>query len=140
MQIKKLKEYCEKMLLNFDIENTTLLLGDKSYLIVDDKDMTIFGEDRVGNSRMVFVPPEFEDEREETRNEFHTDGYVYEFGGRWYTQDHDEVIQMNELRYIGRATQKLPTNSFLGIHSGYELMNGVGLYKDWVAKAKFLGV
>lgn len=134
MQINKLIKYCDKALLQYDIEGDCLLIDDKSYKIVDDPNMTIFDED------MEFIPPEFEDEREESRDEFETNGYVYEFGGRWYTQDHDEEIQLKELRYIGQARQKLHTKSFLGIHSGYELMNGVGLYKDWVNKAKFLGI
>src|SRR5690606_8316396 len=69
------------------------------------------------------------------------DGFVYYFGGRWYLQDADEEkAQLRELLYIGSSVQKLPTESFLGVHSGYELMNGMALYKNWVKKAKFLGV
>ena len=59
-------------------------------------------------------------------------GFVYEFGGRWYTQTKDEDLELNELCYIGKVKEKLPTNSFLGVRSGYELMNGLSLYKSWI--------
>jgi len=30
--------------------------------------------------------------------------------------------------------------SFIGVHSGNEILNGVGVYKNWIKKAKFLGI
>ena len=124
-QINKLKEYCKKMLLDFEIEENCLSLGDNLYRIIENDDRLLFDEE------LNFLPSEA-DELE--------DGYVFEFGGRWYLQNKDEEVTLTELCYIGKAKEKLPTNSFLGIRSSYELMNGLGLYKDWVKKAKFLGI
>lgn len=129
MVTKKLEKYLKEMLIPHEIDEERFLIlnydgEEREYLIVQD-DTMLFDED------LNFIPT----------TEFMVDGYVYYFGGRWYLQPADEKeARMVELRYLGKAQQKLPTESFLGIHSGYELMNGIGLYKDWVNKAKFLGV
>lgn len=122
VQINVLHNYCKRMLLNFNIEEDVLIFDDKRYLILD-QDAVIVDED--GD----FAPITSLD----------VDGFVYSFGGRWYLQSRTEELEMTELTYIGSAVEKVPTKSFLGIRSGYELMNGLSLYKDWVAKAKFLG-
>ena len=119
----KLHNYCKTMLLDFEIAGSLLLIDDKEYTILDEE-TTIVSEEG------FFNPSSREDS---------TTGFVYEFGGRWYLQDDVDELQMNELAYVGLAKEKLPTKSFLGIRSGYELMNGMGLYKDWISKAKFLG-
>lgn len=124
-QINKLKKYCQKMLLDYEIEEDVLSIQDKLYKIITDDNKILFDEE------LNFLS--------NTADEFE-DGYVYEFGGRWYLQNKDEGVTLTELCYIGRAREKLPTKSFLGIRSSYELMNGLGLYEDWVKKAKFLGV
>ena len=129
MQEKKLKQYCEMMLLQFEIEDGIFSVNDKDYLIIPG-DMNLFDED------FEFIPDTLSVLEEKTDG----DGFVYEFCGRWYLQDRGEDISFEELKYIGKAKQKLPIESFLGIHSGFELMNGIGLYKDWVKKAKFLGI
>ena len=69
---------------------------------------------------------------------------VFPFGVRWYyvnaRQDPSEM-QFQILRYVGNTPKQHHRCLFypLGIHSGYELLNGSGLLKDWCAKAKFLG-
>lgn len=125
IQHKKLERYCLKMLLKHSIEDNSLLkLDNKTYEIVDDS-QKLFDED------FKFLPISEKD----------IDGYVYMFGGRWYVQNvEDEEGTLTELKYIGEPNQKLPTNHFLGIHSGNELLNGVGMYSDWIKKALFLGV
>lgn len=123
---KKLGEYCKKMLLNFRItdSDTLVLIPDNlEYEIIGDKDL-LFDED------FNFSP---------TPN-FDSDGAVYEFCGHWYLQVWDEDVTMKPLKYVGSAAQKIKTNHFLGIHSGNELLNGVGLYGDWIKKAVFLGI
>ena len=125
-QAKKLKEYCVSRLLEFEIEGNGYLIlkGEKEYYIVN-QDAQIVNEDN------EFLPT--------CVNE--VDGFVFEFGGRWYLQDSDEEeLQLNELNYYCSAKQVVPTQAFLGIRSGFELMNGMGLYKDWIKKAKFLNV
>lgn len=122
---KELKKYCESKLLDFELsEDGILMLDNKEYCIVDDQE-TLFDSD------FTFLPS----------SEFDVDGYVYKFGGRWYLQDIEEKEgQLKELLNIGKAKQKLPIINFLGIHSGNEMLNGVGTYKKWLKKAKFLGV
>lgn len=69
---------------------------------------------------------------------------VFPFGRRWFYVDLREdpkEVQFKILRYVGRPYQSKQTCSFypLGIHSGFELLNGSGLMKDWCSKVKFLG-
>ena len=123
----KLYNYCTKMLLDFTIEGEFLSIDDNKFMILDDQ-INLIDEDGDFEPNTVFKLKE------------DVQGFVYEFGGRWYTQIKDEELQLKELSYVGSAKEKLPTKSFLGIRSGYELMNGLGLYKSWIAKAKFLGV
>lgn len=69
---------------------------------------------------------------------------VFPFGNRWYYVDIREepsTQQFHILRWIGNIPKQKITTEFypLGIHSGYELLNGSGLLKDWCAKSKWLG-
>ncbi len=69
---------------------------------------------------------------------------VFPFGNRWFYVDIREepaTQQFHILRWIGNTPeQKIKTDFYpLGIHSGYELLNGSGLLKDWCAKTKWLG-
>lgn len=127
MQIEKLEKYCKTMLLDFVIDESLLILGEEVYSIIEDDSKILFDEEMD-----FFQQEDWEDD---------IDGWVYEFGGRWYTQSKDSLeVEFKELKYVGKAIDKLGTKSFLGVRSGYELMNGMGLYGDWVKKAKFLGV
>lgn len=120
-KLENLLKYIRTMLLDAELSGNVLVIDNKQYLVLEDE--LILDEDG------EFAPITNED----------VDGFVYEFGGRWYTQLQDEEFTLSELCYIGTAKEKVPTKSFLGIRSGYELMNGMGLYKDWIAKGKFLG-
>ena len=67
---------------------------------------------------------------------------VFPFGCRWYYIDiRKSDAQFNILRYVGESPKFEHDCEFypLGIHSGYELLNGSGVLKDWCSKAKFLG-
>lgn len=121
-QIIKLENYCKGQLLLFEINGEILTINGTRYYIVSD-DQNVF---------QVELPQRYSEEEIEN--------YIYEFGGRWYFQKFGEEPTLTEVKYIGKAVQKIPTKSFLGIHSGYEIMNGVGVYKEWVKKGKFLGV
>lgn len=123
-RVTELEEYCKEMLLDFKVEDGFLEIDNKFLQIIDDNEK-LFTDDLLSMNKKL-------DEE--------ADGFVYQFGGRFYIQLANKEVCLDELCYIGKAKQKLPTKSFLGIHSGYELMNGVGLYKDWIKKAKFLGI
>lgn len=69
---------------------------------------------------------------------------VFPFGCRWFYIDirkDPKEVQFKILRYVGNSPSFEHQCDYypLGIHSGYELLNGSGLVKDWCAKAKFLG-
>lgn len=69
---------------------------------------------------------------------------VFSFGCRWYYIDirkDPSDLQFKILRYVGESPKFEHECGFypLGLHSGFELLNGSGLLKDWCAKAKFLG-
>lgn len=121
---KKLESYCNDMLLDFSIVEDKFEIDDKVYQIVP-------LENEIFDEVFEFVPV--------TNDE--VDGYIYYFGGRWYIQPFGEKVPiMEELVYLGKPNQKIETKAFLGIHSGYELLNGVGMYEQWINKANFLGI
>ena len=122
--LEKLTKYLDDKLIQYNIEGEIIEINDTSYSLVDESE-TIFNED------MEFEPSD---------NGLQIDGWIYEFAGRFYTQNiEDEELTLTELIYEGDSKQKLPTKSFLGIRSGYELGNGLGKYSNYVKKAKFLG-
>lgn len=111
-----LKEYLDKMLILHSIDSDILKIGKEEYRISDvpfDKNFNI-------------------------RND--NEDVVYYFMGRWYFHKEGTEFSLNELKNIGEVNQKNRIDTFLGIHSGYEILSGIGMYKDWIAKAKFLGV
>ena len=121
---KELEQHCEKMLLNYSIEGDVLIVGGNKYEIID-SEQVLFNED------FDFLP--YYDNGDINK-------FVYQFCGHWYIQEDGEETTMTPLKYIGEVKQRVQTNHFLGIHSGNELLNGVGLYSDWIKKAKFLGI
>lgn len=127
-QIDKLKEYCKNQLLDCEFKNDILYLSDSSQeLKIIDNDQLLLDEE------MKFVPS--------VGDKGDYQGWVFELAGRWYyLLREEEFCTLNELRYIGKAVQKLPTKNFLGIRSGYEMMNGTGMYPEYIKKAKFLGI
>lgn len=69
---------------------------------------------------------------------------VFPFGCRWFYVDLNvdpAEMQFQILRYVGQQPKFKHECEFypLGIHSGYELLNGSGILKDWCTKSKFLG-
>lgn len=69
---------------------------------------------------------------------------VFPFGCRWFYVDVREdlsEVQFHILRYVGDSPKFEHECEYypIGIHSGYELLNGSGLMRDWCVKTKFLG-
>lgn len=67
---------------------------------------------------------------------------VFKFGIRWYYVDiREENMPFHVLKYVGQPYEAVMKCDYypLGIHTGYELLNGSGLIKNWVAKAKHCG-
>lgn len=67
---------------------------------------------------------------------------IFKFGNRFYYQDiRESKPNFQLLKYIGTAKKGTIECDFypLGIHTGYELLNGSGSLVNWCKKAKFLG-
>tara|TARA_R110002126_G_scaffold290471_1_gene447498 strand:+ start:493 stop:2034 length:1542 start_codon:yes stop_codon:yes gene_type:complete len=121
--LEKLTKYLDDKIIQYNIDGGIIEINNTSYGLVGEAEK-IFDED------MEFEPT----------SDLPIDGMIYELGGRWYTQrNEDYKLTLTELVYEGNAKQKLPTKSFLGIRSGYELGNGLGNYASYISKAKFLG-
>lgn len=70
------------------------------------------------------------------------DGYVFRFGGVWYTieKGQERDPKLNRVKWRGQSEVAGLSSNFLGVHGSFELLNGTSLYSDWVKKAKFLGI
>lgn len=70
------------------------------------------------------------------------DGYIFRFGGVWYTieKGQEKDPKLNRVKWRGQSEVAGLSSNFLGVHGSFELLNGTSLYSDWVKKAKFLGI
>lgn len=70
------------------------------------------------------------------------DGYIFRFGGVWYTieKGQERDPKLNRVKWRGQSEVAGLSSNFLGVHGSFELLNGTSLYSDWVKKAKFLRV
>lgn len=124
-----MEEYLLSNYITFEkIDENLFIIDGSRFLFVEPKNGVLFNE----NFQLLLSPVE---------ENIKTDYYVFRFGGRYYyTESYLEPI-LNPLKYIGNFNPKLGFNySFLGVHGGYEILNGSRLYEDWVKKAKFLKV
>lgn len=69
---------------------------------------------------------------------------AFPFGNRWFyidIRDEPSSMQFHVLQWVGKPPEQETKVDFypLGIHSGYELLNGSGLMSDWCRKVKWLG-
>jgi DNA-directed DNA polymerase III PolC len=88
----------------------------------------------------------FDDKMELILNEYESslavniDYFLFEFGDNWYYSEELKLRSLNVLKYIGEFNDNLGIGNdiFLGIHGGYEILNGSKGYGQWVKKAKFL--
>jgi DNA polymerase-3 subunit alpha len=125
--MKNLIDYILSNKIDAEISGKEMLFNNETYHIID-RDIQIIDDEEFNLSHSILSS--FDE----------GDLIIFEFGGRFYTHTVGDEFGLNEFRHVGLAKQKLPTSTFLGVHSGYELMRSLGTYKKWVAKAKFLGV
>lgn len=69
---------------------------------------------------------------------------VFPFGNRWFyvdIRDEPSSQQFHILRWVGKSpVQKINVQFYpLGVHTGYELLNGSGSLSDWCCKSRWLG-
>jgi DNA polymerase-3 subunit alpha len=124
--MEKLQDYLENQKIDFTENEGVVTINNQTYeLIYPNIDNMLFD-----NHFHLLV------------KETECHNYVFEFGEKYYhlPKGKEKEVELNELKYLGQAKQGLDTDSFLGIRGQYELLNGSRLYKDWVRKAKFLGI
>lgn len=125
--MENLISYLEEQKIDFkQVDENVVVIDGKSYkLIKPDEEGKLFTED------FILIA-----------DNTNCDNYVFSFGGNYYWTPSSSVEdpELNKLKWLGRSTDKIPTESFLGIRGPFELLNGSGLYRDWCRKAKFLGV
>lgn len=73
------------------------------------------------------------------------DNYIFCFGSVWYSlkRGNEKSVKLERVKWLGKVSvgeEALLQENFLGIHGPFELMNGMGSYKEWCKKAKFLGI
>lgn len=133
-----LQEWLDNHYITYSLRKDVLVIpGFGRCLIQDDYDH-IFKQDKDGNVLFNSI---------ENISFLKADdiGYiVFPFGNRWYyvdVQQDPAEMQFQILRYVGDSPKFKHQCLFypLGIHSGYELLNGSGLLKDWCSKVKFYG-
>lgn len=69
---------------------------------------------------------------------------VFPFGNRWFyvdIRDEPSSQQFHILRWLGKTPEQKIRAQFypLGVHTGYELLNGSGSLSDWCRKSQWLG-
>lgn len=85
----------------------------------------------------------FDLELDDQEREVDIDFYCYKFGNQWYYTPKDSIerVTLLPMRYLGKAQLDLDVPyGCLGVHGGFDLLNGSRDYNDWCGKAKFLGV
>jgi DNA polymerase-3 subunit alpha len=70
------------------------------------------------------------------------DYYCYQFGSKYYYQPEGQlkIKDFTLLKYLGKAKTSGMESPFLGVHGGFDILNGSRSYKEWCRKANFLGV
>jgi DNA polymerase-3 subunit alpha len=69
------------------------------------------------------------------------DFYCFPFGCNWYYTKLIHLSDLKILKYTGEYDSILGVSfPFLGIHGGYDILNGSRVYADWIKKAKFLEI
>lgn len=137
-QTMTLKEWLDSHHITYSMRKDVLVIpGFGRCLIQDDYDH-IFKQDKDGNVLFHSI----ENISYLIADEIYY--IVFPFGSRWFYVDvrqKPSEVQFQILRYVGNSPEYKHLCEFypLGIHSGYELLNGSGLLKDWCAKTKFLG-
>lgn len=133
-----LKEWLDNHHITYSLRKDVLVIPGFGRCLIQEDYEHIFKQDRDGNT----VFNSIENISYLMADEIYY--IVFPFGNRWFYVDVRQKmseVQFKILRYVGDSPKYKHSCEFypLGIHSGYELLNGSGLLKDWCAKTKFLG-
>lgn len=127
---EELIQYLKENFIEFQTEDDIFILDKKSYQL------------SVPNEDGVFFDEDFHWDCDRTD----CDGYIFKFGGVWYTlnKGDENSVKLNRVKWIGKVNiddyEFYGSDVYLGVHGPFELLNGTSSYKEWVKKAKFLGI
>ena len=135
---EELMEWLDSHHITYDMRHDVVYIHDFGKAYIQDKYDHIFKKDKDG--RVLFNCTE---NIELLKNDdiFYV---IFKFGNRWFyvdIRDDLETIQFHILRNIGKKPKFDTEVDYypLGIHTGYELLNGSGSVSDWCEKTAFLG-
>lgn len=138
MQAISLKEWLDNHFITYSIRKDILVIPGFGRCLIQEDYEHIFKKDKEGE-------PIFNSIENVAYLKADDINYiVFPFGERWFYVDINQElksVQFKILRYVGNSPSFEHNCEYypLGIHSGYELLNGSGLMPDWCAKAKFYG-
>jgi len=114
----------------------TIIIGDKKYLVMSNRSKVLKYSSKNKAAKLNLNSSEVD-----IFGSGDVDFIIFKMGSRFFYTDCSENVSFNQLRYLGSCSTKhqfaVPN---LGIRGNFELCNGSGSYKDWCAKAKFLGL
>lgn len=132
----KIENWCESNKLNYSYlknNNHLIKVEERTFIIIEPKNGVLFDDD----FELIVNTVDFS-----LASENHIENYLFDFGGNWYYTPIDKKeVELIPFKYIGKA--KLQDDfefPYLGVHGKYDLCNGSRDYKDWIKKAKFLGI
>ena len=134
-----LKNWCQLNFIEIDaISSSIFVINEKVFLLKEPVKGKLFYNDYTFR---------FSQEERGILREYEVDFIMFNFGNRYYYSPFNDEdyfnnnkvpVVLKDLKFVGDSTSKAKVH--LGVHSGYELLNGSGKMSDWVSKAKFLGV
>lgn len=139
MECVTLKEWLDNHNMTYSLRHDVLVIPGFGRCLIQEDYQHIFKEDKIDGKVSFYVI-----ENIQFLQGDNIDYVVFPFGLRWYYADIRgdlSEVQFKILRWLGPTPVQETKVDFypLGIHSGYELLNGSGLLSDWCKKAKWLG-
>ena len=139
-----LTEWLDNHLITYTLRKDVLVIPGFGRCLVQETYEHIFREKKAPNSKETTIIFNAQENYTFLQND-DIPYIVFPFGNRWFyisINDDPAAVQFHELRYVGESPKfKHDCSEYypLGIHTGFELLNGSGSLSNWCKKAKFLG-
>lgn len=139
-----LTEWLDSHLITYTLRKDVLVIPGFGRCLVQETYEHIFREKKAPNSKETTIIFNAQENYTFLQND-DIPYIVFPFGNRWFyisINDDPAAVQFHELRYVGESPKfKHDCSEYypLGIHTGFELLNGSGSLSNWCKKAKFLG-
>jgi len=128
--MNKLQQYLSDNLIDFKVESNSIVN-------INDLGLFLFIEPK----NDIIILPSFELNLSEEEKNIDVDFYCFQFGENFYYTESNNDLTLKPLKYLNKYVNDFDLSiPFLGLHGGYELLNGSRSYNDWIQKAKFLNI